>query len=215
VIQLSNMLLYNEKGRIDANKPFFPLGNPTLKDAYFIFGSEEWLNKSISQISIQFTWKNVPNNFSSYYEVYNWYLGDQSSYFKNQSFIVIFSKLIKDTWEPLVARPFELFEENEEDNSVRLVSTLNLKLDQDLFFPGSADKRDAFDDFGKAKGGFIKMQLVGPAHGFGSSIYPEVVAAVVEHNTKLIPKGNREGDFIPPPNKPYSPLTEKIDIGIN
>ncbi|QSW89348.1 baseplate J/gp47 family protein [Flavobacterium endoglycinae] len=60
--------------------------------------------------------------------------------------------------------------------------------------------------------GFIKMLLSGPEYGFGSEIYPNVVASIALQNGSLIATAKKDDtlDFIPSANPPFSPKIKTI-----
>lgn len=212
--QLSNLLLYNQNGGIDANRPFHLLGNPSNKDSYFIFGSKEWLNKKISEVTLKITWeKNLPNNFASYYSAYSWYLGKQFGHFKNNSFVVAFSVLIEGEWITSDTKSFNLFKDNKEDASVYKKSEFKLSFDKNLLFFESNENSEILE-LSETQDGFMKMQLVEPEYGFGTTLYPEVVSAVALYNAERISSGRQKRKLLYTPNLPYSPLVEKIEVHI-
>ena len=208
--------MYNDNGILTANNPFRIFGTIPNIGASFLFGSKEWLNKSISKLTIRLTWCNdIPTDFNSYYSSYNYYLDQQTPCFKNTSFLVVFSALIDGKWKSLNTKSFRLFDENKEDDSILQISTFNLNFDNDLFFASSTENSDEFKFTDKTRDGFIKMELVAPENGFGFLLYAKVVIAIALYNAALISSWHRKKKLKPAPNIPYSPLTEKIEIKIS
>lgn len=196
---LSKISLYNEMGSLNMKHPFQLFGPLPNKGSYFLFGSSEWLNKSITGIIVHIFWeKDIPIDFASYYAAY-------PQDFKNTSFMVAFSILKDGVWKSLNNKFFRLFEENT-DNIVSHISTFILNLENNLIIAGSEENSNALTYNDKTKEGFIKMQLVMPEYGFGHTLYPNIYTeAALEQAKKR---------SIPPlmPSLPYVPLVDKIEI---
>lgn len=209
---LTKKSLYNDFGCINANQMFQLFGPTASKGSSFVFGSSEWLNKSIIEITVQIFWeKDIPLDFASYYFAY-------PQNFSNTSFKVDFSILKDGAWIFLNEESFMLFEENKV-TTVAHSSTFILNLENNLIFTASIENSDTLEYNEKTTNGFIKMQLVEPTYGFGSSVYPQVVIEQIKlkmqdsywERIKFWKK--RE---IPPitPSLPYVPLVDKIEISI-
>lgn len=55
--------------------------------------------------------------------------------------------------------------------------------------------------------GFFKMELKSPQEGFGSSVYPKIVADIAMQNALIIMiQGARKDQLLQPPNAPFLPL---------
>ncbi len=72
-----NLLLYNDLGKLNSNKPFFPFGvNPEYNSSEFIIGNNKIFNKYLKSFDFSINWKGLPFNIGNYYESY-----------KNRSFL--------------------------------------------------------------------------------------------------------------------------------
>jgi hypothetical protein len=214
--RLSKISLYNNHGCLNAKHPFQLFGPSPNKGSHFIFGSSEWLNKSITEITVQIFWeKDIPSDFASYYAAY-------PHGFSNTSFKVAFSVLKDGVWKSLNNKSFRLFEENKV-NIVSHLSTFILNLENNLIFAESEENSNKLEYNDKTREGFIKMQLVVPEYGFGHRLYSEIYAKTALEQAKWIKPNPFWGYLkfwkkrsISPliPSLPYVPLVDKIGISI-
>ncbi len=213
---LTKLSLINEVGHINTKHMFQLFGQFPTKGSYFLFGSSEWLSKSLIEITVQIFWeKNIPNDFAIYYSAY---LQD----YKNSSFKVAFSLLKNGVWESLNDKSYRLFEDNT-DNTVSHISTFILNFENILIFSGFVENSDELEYTDKTKDCFIKMELVEPIYGFGAAEFPRIYSKAVLQQAKL----NKQNSFwehlkfwkkreipLKIPSSPYVLLVDKIEISI-
>lgn len=216
ILGLSKISLYNNHGSLNAKHPFHLFGPLPYIGAYLLFGSSEWLNKSITEITVQIFWdKNIPSDFASYYAAYR-------QGFNNASFKVAFSVHKDGVWKSLNDKTYRLFEENK-INFVSHFSTFILNLENNLIFAESKENGNKLEFNNKTRDGFIKIELVEPEDSFGHCLYSQIYANNVLEQAKWI-KQNPFWEYLkfwkkrslPPliPSSPYSPIVDKIEISI-
>lgn len=213
---LSKISLYTSLGRLDENLPFQLFGPLPDKGSYLLFGSSEWLNKRITEITIKIFWeKGIPSDFARYYAAY-------PQDFNNSSFKVVFSIFKDGVWKSLNDKYFSLFEENS-DNIISPISTFILNLENNLTFARSEENINTLEYNDKTWEGFIKMQLLMPENGFGHALYENIYSEVAMKRAMWI-KPNPFCEYLKfwkkrsmpksIPSIPYVPLVRKIDVSI-
>ncbi len=66
---VKNLILQNDLGILDANKPFYPFGNAPAISSSFYIGSSEIFRKKLEKLEITYNWKDVPaDDLGKYYE---------------------------------------------------------------------------------------------------------------------------------------------------
>lgn len=71
VIGMQNLILENDQGVLNASKPFFPFGTLPIKGSLFYIGSYEVFQKTLSNITLDIEWGDLPEeNFAAYYKQY-------------------------------------------------------------------------------------------------------------------------------------------------
>ena len=209
---LSKIKMYNNLGIINPNSPFHLFGPSPSKGSFFLFGSGEWLNKSIAEIKVQLFWeKDIPNDFAIFYSAY-------PENFKNTSFKVAFSVLKNGVWKLLNDKSFMLFEENN-DNTISHISTFKLIFENDFILANCSENNNEFGFKDKTRDGFIMMQLVEPNYGFGTEIYSDLVAEQAMLNKQnsfweSLKFWKKKNIPLLIPSLPYIPVVNKIDIRI-
>ena len=76
---IKNLIVQNDEGLQDPNKPFFPFGIAPKKDANFYIGSREVFHKNITNISdfnehalsVNIIWDELPPSLFEHYRMYN------------------------------------------------------------------------------------------------------------------------------------------------
>lgn len=65
-----NLIVQNDFGKINIEKPFYPFGTVPRKNTKLKIGSEEWIGKHIKNIDVALTWKDLPNSLQTHYQHY-------------------------------------------------------------------------------------------------------------------------------------------------
>ncbi|MCK5087667.1 MAG: hypothetical protein KAQ90_09100, partial [Melioribacteraceae bacterium] len=159
VKNVTNLLLQNDVGLLDAAKPFQPFGPvPTINSSFYI-GSEEIFNKQISDLKINLEWLSLPDNFTNYYAVYGSY--KKSDYKVNLFLLEDYSWKDKNKSDKLFDEPisFKIVLGNREKES------------------------EEFTQFSNSlKKGFIKLELRGK--DFGHNAYSKLLTEKVIDKVK-------------------------------
>ena len=77
VSDVTTFQLYNDYGAISNKAPYQPFGPTPLFNANFIIGNNEIFSKPIQSLLITLNWDNLPDDFASYYQLYNDYLAGE------------------------------------------------------------------------------------------------------------------------------------------
>lgn len=67
---LQDVVVENDKGAMDASKPFFPFGTLPVAGSNFYIGLPEALEKNWQNITVDFSWKDKPDDFRELYIAY-------------------------------------------------------------------------------------------------------------------------------------------------
>ncbi|WP_372756885.1 baseplate J/gp47 family protein [Mariniflexile sp.] len=70
VKEAKSLHIENDNGILKAEKPFFPFTSQPIKKSNFYINYEEAFKKAWKNITINFSWKNTPDDFVSWYEAY-------------------------------------------------------------------------------------------------------------------------------------------------
>jgi hypothetical protein len=214
---VKNLLLQNDLGKLDCEKPFQPFGAFPAKGAAFYVGSNEVFSKKLTALKLNYKWKDLPENingFTNYYANYD-------SPFVNDGFKFLLSALNKGSWIKVAdAKSRNLFEMKAliirvKGRKERTIYTLdsgenchNIEV-TDFGFEQIND----FNSFSKldnsTKSGFLKMELAG--QDFGHKEFPAVYAK----QSVIVSKALMDHpDAAPPalPNPPYTPVMEYVSL---
>ena len=209
VKELKNIKVITNQGDVDANAEFDMLGVNPLVGASIMIGNHELFCKRIHQLSLGWSYTNLPSDFESveeYYKTYNREIQDDSFKLKltalsDYSFSRSGTKDIE----------IDMFESDEEgrtraDRFIEEidVAAFNLKPNFDL------REEDMLNYSNDDETGYIKMELTEPQIGFGSSAFASIYNDSVNQATQNPPK--REAISISPPNEPYSPMIENLSM---
>ncbi|MDR0683110.1 MAG: hypothetical protein LBG15_14865 [Dysgonamonadaceae bacterium] len=192
---LSNILVYNDLGKVDCSKPFQPFGINTEKGTWMVIGNYETAIKNTKSIDLKIRWGQLPaneNGFRGYYAGYGQNID-------NTSFKVRAKYLSGYTWR--------------EDKDYQLFGTLPdapLKDETILYeidiskMPTVNLKEEQYEYSINAKTGFVVFQLCSPDTGFGEKQYRAIFPNYI---MKKIKKKK-----ISAPNTPFSPVIEKLTM---
>lgn len=71
VSSLTNVLIQNDLGAVDASKPFLPFGAQPVTGSSFYLGNAEVFSKDLTHLEINLQWLSPPANLAEHYEGYN------------------------------------------------------------------------------------------------------------------------------------------------
>ncbi len=181
-----NLLLSNDEGVIDPNKPFMPFGAIPHIGSDFVVGSEEVFRKKLTEVTLHATWDKLPTaeSFGSYYQWYESAPGaipflakPQNADFKadlhflqNGTWVKGISEPSSGGFIPDMALPFQLFGTN---NAVPPPTKTDFEIDRQLNVPSRVvETLQPYSN--TSKSGFVKLSLAGS--DFRHAQYPNVLA---------------------------------------
>lgn len=199
---ITELVAYNNHGRVDPGKNFVPFGAQPSRDSYLVLGSEEMAQKQVVELEINLNWSGLPSEldgFKTYYSGYDFP-------FFNHSFKGGIEVLRDGSWQSIEhQQAITLFEENSETNRLKSVKVIRTDVANE-FKPASVSlKKQVFDYNLKSRNGFIKLQLSEPDIAFGHQQYPMLLTNILVANARSKkPK--------PLPNTPYTPSVSRLSI---
>ena len=207
VKQLKNLKAINKEGVLDLNSEFDMLGVNPIVGSTLMIGTHEIFCKKIMKLSIGWDYTNLPNEFDSmedYYKTYNREIIDDD--FKLKVTALSDFTFNRSGTKDIEIEMFELTEEGKTlpkriINDIDIAS-LNLKPNYTL------KEEDLLNYTNDDETGYLKMELVSPKMGFGSSIFSSVYDESLNTATAKVTKKNPLN--ILPPNEPYSPVISNI-----
>lgn len=155
--------------------------------------------------------------------VKSWFVNSTDQFqepFYNGGFKVDFKLLQGRSWQPVnavsetdpthIPDSVPLFDE---DADFRLLETSHFSCwpDPALLKPDATIQLQALAYTEESANGFVKLQLVAPAYGFGSELYPAIVYEQALANARLINK--RRKKFEEPAKIPFAPLLNATQAG--
>ena len=207
VTGLKNLSIYNNLGKMPADKAFDLFGPIPDTTSYLMLGKPELFKKSLTSLNVSLNWTNIPDDFGGFDTYYNGY----SEGITNESFKIGFSALSSNLWTPL-SEPTNLF-------STKNVITpdgydsIQLEKSSLISFPGIKDldlqldfeTKEPLEFKNTTASGFLKLSLVEPNFAFGNDIYLKDTEEIAYFNAK-------HKKSVPNPKKPYVPKVNDISI---
>jgi hypothetical protein len=198
----SSNVVYNQFGKLDTSNLFQLWGPQPLKGSFLVIGSKEWLNKAITNITLQIHWIDIPKNFADYYKAYS-----IPQAYTNSSFKVNFSILYKGIWILLNKDALCLFQESENERVVLPISTFQLSINKDWLTTDTPNTTEPLKFDQNQEDCFIKMELSAPDEGFGGGgLYTDACVNATLENAK--------GNKVEIPLPPYTPKSIGLDVYI-
>lgn len=206
---LRNNIVYNELGKVDTTKSFYPFGVIPQLNSSLIIGNYEMSRKHIDTIGINISWDNLPeteNGFLEYFEAYNEQIC-KSDYKCSISF------LKNGYWTPntirkqqhfdlFTSKPLNDFDSQEKINPLSEIDNIQTS----SFQVDKQNRTEAEFEYTKSSlSSFLKITFIAPGFAFGFQKYPERLSHVTMHNAK-----NKVQEALP--NAPISPIAGDIQM---
>ena len=211
---ITDLVVYNQFGRLDSSKPFLPFGPLPTTSAYLIFGNAEMSKKKVSDLSLTCQWADLPNHqdgFADHYRDYARIEDAQPWNVVNSDFTVQFDVLSNNRWRTLSSADEKSVMEVPLFDSLPGSLTLDAsrKLDfkvGNLHRPYDVDlSNEPFDFTPNTRHGFFKLRISQPEFAFGHNVYPELLTHVLTYNARhKKPK--------PLPKPPYTPSLSSLSL---
>lgn len=209
VLKLKNLKIITNQGMVDSNSEFDLLGVNPLIGSSIMLGTHELFCKRVNQLSLGWSYTNLPNDFESIEQYYKAYNRD----IKDDSFRLKLSALSDYTFSRSGTKEIEIEMFQTDENGKTLpdrfveevnVEWFNLKPNFDL------REVDMLNYSNDDETGYIKMELISPKIGFGSASYPSIYSKSVTEAAQNPPK--RDAVSIETPNEPYSPIAKDFFV---
>lgn len=194
VQECKELVMFNKHGLVDVASPFPILGVTPLKDDEFSLGSQEWVDKKITQVDLELTWLPLPKpNFATYYQDYKTT--------KIDDFTIKIS-----VNEAPNAEEYDLFTLNEKEE---LSDTTILEGISVLKNAKSASNR-LYETLrpSEVPAAFVSFKLMSPEAGFGSNHYKEEL--ILYSQEKARDRKNKLN--LLPPKAPFIPYVKSIKV---
>ncbi len=205
-----DLLLHNNIGQLSALSPFAPFGPMPDVGSYLIVGHEETRSKQLTALTVDIEWSGLPTaagGFASWYRGY-------PQVKDNPQFVASVSVLADGRWQPAAADNSSLqplFSWPLKNGAAHLVAEKTLSVSSAIPFYKAQDQHQAkrpFQYSPQTRSGLFKFTLQGPQGAFGHREYPNLLADVLTHNTRV--KHPRFVRAIP--NPPYTPEISAIRL---
>jgi len=169
----TNLLIYNELGRIDNSRPFQPFGLNTEKGTWFGIGNYEMAIRPSLKMNVRIQWGALPENEYGLKEYYREYDSD----IDNRSFRIRPRYLTDYVWHQPKGKNYYLFATStmqSEDGPapdlplIRETCWMSIPIDKmtRIILP-----EDLYEYSIQSKTGFVSFMLDEPAIGFGEKRY--------------------------------------------
>jgi len=205
VADMHEVALSNQDGRLTNGQPFYPFGTSALPGSYLLLGVPELLRKTPTWVAITLAWQNLPpEGFAAYYRRYQlppgaapYDYGDEQPLI-NGDFQVTPAYQADYHWQPLPPQP--LFQTIPPSAKLRGQTVLRWpRLAHLTPAPGS-------------QAGLLRIELTGPAEGFGTRLYPQALQAAVAYNGLFYSQQPPDGPRWPLPPPPYQPQLHSLSL---
>lgn len=206
VSDISNILVYNDLGRIDNSKPFSPFGINTEKGTWFTIGNYEMALKNTLSVDLKIEWGQLPCNNEGLYGYYKLY--DQN--IDNTSFKVDSRYLSDYHWKndkTLYLFSTEPRQQNHVPYSdIPLSNISRLKNISVEKMPPIQVEEENYEYTIHAQSGFISFVLTSPEMGLGDKHYRNIFTDYIIQNTSKKKKKTLA------PNPPLNPQIERLTM---
>ena len=200
---LTDVRLLNPYGPLQTAQPFQPFGAQPQLGACLMIESPALRTQAWEAIAIEIDWKEPRGDFdfAEYYAAYN--AAANGPVFFNSAFRVSASLRLESQWQAMQISDPCLFQ------PVQGVALWTSRFVLRPVQPIVPTTTQAPDDANGAQFGCIKLELTGPAAGFGAALYAQVfTSAIAQHaNPALLNTSDLTG-------MPVTPLAERITVAI-
>lgn len=206
VSDISNILVYNDLGRIDNSKPFNPFGINTEKGAWFTVGNYEMALKNTHTVHLKIEWGQLPTEHDGLYGYYKGY----NTPIDNTSFKINSRYLIDYRWKNDKKICLFASEPQQENDTpypnAPLANTGCLKDISVENMPPIKMEEEQYEYNIYTQSGFISLVLVEPETGFGEKVYRNIFTDYIIKNSL------KKKSKTPTPNPPVNPQIERLTM---
>jgi hypothetical protein len=204
--RLTNVRLLNMYGPLDTAQPsgaFAPFGLKPELGAFLMIESPSLLSDAWDAVAIDVEWSSPTGDFdfAKHYAAYN--AAASEPVFFNSAFKVSASQQLGPQWQAMQISDACLFQPA--GGAARWTSRFVLQPAQ-ANEPTNTQAPSGTDG---AQSGCIKLELTGPAPGFGAALYVQVLTSAIAHRAN--PAQPNAPDL---PGMPITPLAQRITVAI-
>jgi hypothetical protein len=186
VLHLHKVGLGNQLSRLSPSAPFYPFGAQVMPGDYLTVSVPELMGKNLQEVTLALTWQNLPPmGFADYYAGYG-------VAFADTDFVVTPSYLADYHWQR--GQPQHLFNTSPSDLAMQPLQLLHLH--QPGRLTPAAD----------GTGGLLRLELTGPAQGFGTPLYQTALTSTVRYNAR------HPADPLALPRPPFLPQLNHLTV---
>ena len=212
VSHVKDLQVFNDLGKLDINKPFFPFGSTPGLGSYFLLGNEELMRKHLTALSVDIRWHNLPRGeggLGAHYSAYG--AGVTTSSFKAGITALTDFRFLPAREENV--QVFELFSEEGERGSLSDRLSVNPIVLEKFKLKPNYGQVDLSEYNSQIKSGYFKIQMVSPSLGFGFSDFPRLYSEAVVANARagsgLLNFGDKTVEM---PREPFAPQIRSISL---
>ncbi|WP_323816526.1 baseplate J/gp47 family protein [Cellvibrio sp. NN19] len=205
-----DLLLHNNIGQLSPLAPFAPFGPMPDVGSYFIVGLDETRSKQLTSLTVDIDWSSLPATAGGF----NTWYRDYPNAKQNHQFVAGVSVLVNGRWQPDTSDSNSyqtLFNFPLKNGTAHLVAQKTLSANSAIPFYKAQDPHQAKRPFNYSpltRSGLFKFTLQGPLGAFGHREYPNLLAEVLTHNTRV----KNSTSARPIPNPPYTPEISAIRV---
>ena len=205
---LRNFQVHNDLGQVDVTQPFSPFGSSAVLGSWFVVGSEEMLNKRVSQVDLSLSWRGLPSDRTGMKGYYSSYVSNDSEIIDNTSFRVKGEYLSGYSWKPSLNNNEQYMFRTSLDEIPSPDDALVEKSFFSLSVPTITDRHlDNLEyEYGNVPCGFYRFVFTSPSMGFGESLYRKIFAETMLINSKIKHQ-------LPIPKQPVMPMVDSVSLG--
>jgi hypothetical protein len=207
VFSCRNLLLQNEHGLLPSSGPFLAFGPMPSLGSYLIIGSQELVEKQLTDVELDITWGNLPRGLGGFQEHYLAYRTPlQTSSAKVNTAILVDGKwIVSGKYQALFVNENSYNDIPAEKNTWSFKDMLIFHKPQTL---KSQQKQASFSYSHSSMAGFVKVILGSPEDPFGHEEYPQLLSKVLTYNSRI----KKESLHKPLPKLPYKPQIESVKL---
>jgi hypothetical protein len=202
VIDLHNVEIYNDYGKLDTNTPFNVFGNKPEIGSKFYIGHPLLFTNSLTNLKINWQWFGLTDAAKGLIDQYDGY----DLIEKNTDFIVTVSALQSGTWFPESDKQIiPLFtDSSDSENEYSPVSNIRRINEIDISRLGLQKSQKTYEllkEPNKSKYGYLCLELYNPTGAFGHNKYNDFL------QKKLSTAKSKENLL-----EPYTPLAGNLTV---
>ncbi len=201
VLDVTNLELYNDFGKLDTTTPFNPFGTRPEIGSKFYIGHPLLFSNALTNLKINWQWFGLPDSTGGFNEHYRNYDLIEN----NEDFLVTISSLQGGTWFPESNKQVLALFTNAQasDTTQETVSNIRRMNEIDLTHLNLEKTHRTFEilkEPNKSKFGYLAFELFSPPGAFGHSRYNDLIQRNINSKKSVTIL------------EPYTPLVTGISV---